>query len=121
MFLFWQAYYRTNEHFSKIYGFPLFRKLLNSDLYCCNSLHIPVSNKQMEFDEMILYLAKVLNNSSNKSEIDKLLGAKESGSVNSLENFIKSKIDEKEAINIVKSFRIVQSLRSSGSAHIKGK
>ena len=70
---------------------------------------------------MILYLAKVLNDSLNKSEIDKLLGSIADASINSLENFLKSKINEQDASKIVKPFRVIQSLRSSGSAHIKGK
>jgi len=121
MFLFWKAYNRANEHFSSSHGFPLFRELSNSDSYCYDSLHVPVSNEQMEFDEMVLFLAKVLNDSINKSELDKLLGNKENASINSLESFIKSRIDEQEALEIIKSFRMVQSLRSSGSAHAKGK
>lgn len=121
MFLFWKAYNRANEHCSNNHDFSLFKELSNSDSHCCDSLHVPVSNEQMEFDEMILYLAKVLNDSLNKSELDKILGSKEDASINSLENFIKSKINEQDAIDIVKPFRIIQSLRSSGSAHIKGK
>lgn len=70
---------------------------------------------------MILYLAKVLNDSLNKSEIDRLLGSKAEASINSLESYLKSKINEQDAIDIVKPFRIIQSLRSSTSAHLKGK
>ena len=120
MFLFRKAYNRANEPFSNTHGFPLFRELSNSDSHCYDSLHVPVSTEQMEFDEMVLFLAKVLNDSINKSELDKLLGNKEDASINSLESFITSRINEKEANDIIKPFRVTQSLRSSGSAHVKG-
>ncbi len=121
IFLFWKSYDQANEHFSKKHSFYLFKELSNSDSHCYKSLHVPVSNEQKEFDEMILYLAKVLNDSLNKSGIDKLLGSKTDASINSLESYLKSHISEQDAIDIVKPFRIIQSLRSSGSAHLKGK
>lgn len=117
VFNFRKAYYRANEHFQKSFGFNLFKEISKSDSYCYISLHIPTTNEQKEFDEMILNLAKVLNEPLNKLSLDNSVDT----SINALENFLNSKIDSQEVSDIIKPFKIVQSLRSSGAAHLKGK
>jgi hypothetical protein len=116
VFRFRQAYQQAQEHFQNSYGFELFLELLEADSHCYSTLHVPVTNEQKELDEQVQNLAKILNDSLNHRS----LNSSAEGSINALENFLTPKVGGEEAHQLVEPFRMIQNLRSSGTAHRKG-
>jgi hypothetical protein len=113
----------SNSNFKTQFGFRLHKTLPSNDLHCYQTIHIPVTNEQKEFDEQILYLAKILIDSMNKSEMDKRISkSSQSGSIESL-GFFLSEITECQDTDIsiiIDTFSMIQTIRSTGAAHSKG-
>ncbi|MFC1903528.1 hypothetical protein ACFLW9_01435 [Chloroflexota bacterium] len=116
IFKFKQAFIQAKEHFMEKYKIELFLELSEEDSHYYITLHVPTTNEQKELDEQIQNLAKVLNDSLNKDDLDR----NAEGSIKALENFLASRIDENRARDIVEPFRMIQNIRSSGVAHRKG-
>jgi hypothetical protein len=116
VFRFRRAYELAQKHFQSKYGFELFLKLIEQDSYCYSTLHVPVNNEQKELDEQIQKLAKIVNDSLNQRS----LSGTSDKPINALETFLVSKVGSITVKELVKPFRIIQDLRSSGVAHRKG-
>ena len=105
-------------------GWPLFLPLALEDKHYFNSLRIPASNDQKEFDELVQGLAKVLVDSLNEKELVKFIpnGQRDGlkGSISRLEAVLASQ-DAQDYGEHIQFLRDLQDLRSSGSAHRKGK
>ena len=94
--------------------------LSTEDQYNLSSLHIPFTNSQSEFDQLVLALVKTLIDSLNEKELiqnnteDNLKG------ISKLERWLiaNGAIDYEEHIQFL---RDLQELRSSGTGHRKGK
>jgi hypothetical protein len=58
------------------FGWPLFLPLREKDEHLFSSLHIPLTDEQVEFDAQVLALAKILIDSLNEASLQKELMAK---------------------------------------------
>jgi hypothetical protein len=126
---------KFSESWMNKFGWHLFLPLKKDDKHFMKSLHVPVSEDPLEFDQQIQALAKILPDSINVSEIKKTI------KVNDEE--VKERFDIKEgrippivwlkallvfffkennetAHEIIRPLRIIQKLRSVSVAHRKG-
>lgn len=113
---------RFNQEWTKKYGWALFLELSDEDQHHLASLRIPLNEEQSEFDSQILSLVKIMIDSLNEKElINHTVGAKdENGSISRLNIFLEEN-GLKNHEKYIKFLRDIQSLRSSGVAHRKGK
>jgi len=125
-----------SEIWAKKFGWHLFLPLENEDMHFMKSLHVPVSEDPLEFDQQILALAKILPDSINVSEIKKAIKVNEEEVKNHFgikKDYIPSitwlealfvfffKENDETAHKITKPIRIIQKLRSASAAHRKGR
>ncbi len=87
------------------------------------ALRIPATDEQRDFDEVILALTKILVDSLNEKELNKLVAPAEvgglKGSISRLEKAC-TNCDVADYENHIRFLRDLQDLRSSGAAHRKG-
>ncbi|MGC6413057.1 MAG: hypothetical protein ACON4F_09585 [Candidatus Puniceispirillaceae bacterium] len=113
---------RNYVHFNKAwknkYKFYFFRELSEHDITLIDTIQIPASNAQKVFDQQVLNLAKLLIDQINVEALNNHYGPfnETIGSIQKLEQSFPC-----EAEDIVPFLRDLQSLRSSGSAHTKGR
>ena len=105
-------------------GWGLLINLSDDDQNVLGNIRIPASDEQRSFDELVLGLAKVLIDSLNESKLKEIcvVSGRElpTGSISRLEcAFVAS--NEREFETHIAFLRKLQSLRSAGSAHLKGK
>lgn len=116
---------KFSQFWQSKFGWNLFLPLKDEDFHFFKSLHVPTSEDVLEFEQQIQALAKILPDSINVSELKKLIKTSEKiqGSINLLVKVLVSyfKIEEIEAEKLIRPLREIQSLRSSGVAHRKGK
>ncbi len=129
--LFKQRYGHLQKESEKSLGWQLLRQLGHRDEHHLKGLRIPYADEQRDFDELVLSLAIILIDSLNQKELKKLISLdqeqnltpdqKESlkGSIGCLEIALNS-CGVNDAADHVAFLRKLQSLRSSGSAHLKG-
>lgn len=98
----------------------MFLPLPKEDEYHLKTLRIPLTNEQKEFDDQILSLTKILIDALNEKELAKELTSvkDEAKGIDKLDAFLQSKGVKLE--NMIQYMRDLQSLRSSGVAHLKG-
>lgn len=112
------------ETSKNILGWDFLLPLSKEDEHYFISLRIPATNEQKNFDELVLALTKILLDSLNEKELNKLIKSSNindiKGSINRLENVLEDNqiIVDKDAITFLRN---LQNLRSSSSAHRKGK
>lgn len=115
---------RFSRYWRSKFGWDLFLPLRKEDIHFFESLHVPTSEEHLEFEQQILALAKILPDSINNSELEKLFKTSEAkkGSINTLEKALIShfKVEETKAKELLQPLRDIQDLRSSGVAHRKG-
>ena len=104
------------------FGWNLFLPLRKDDEHFMKSLHVPTSEDALEFDQQIQAFAKILPDSINVSELEKLVENPPSGPINLLQEVLVSrfKVDKIRAKEILQPLWDIQSLRSSSVAHRKG-
>lgn len=108
---------------SKNLTWQLLLPLSQEDLHHLSSIRIPATEEQSDFDELILALTKILVDSLNEKQLNKLIPASDrpniKGSIGCLEKVFQvlSVNDHEEYIEFL---RKLQNLRSSGAAHRKG-
>lgn len=104
-----------------VHGWQLFRAPAVGDSHLLNTVRIPVTNSQPEFDEQIGNLAKLLVDCLNERELTARAGVLEEGAkgITKLEGFLEeTQFPDREGI--IQLLRDLQTLRSTGSAHLKG-
>lgn len=115
---------RFSRYWRSKFGWNLFLPLRKEDIHFFESLHVPTSEEHLEFERQILALAKILPDSINNSELEKLFKTSEAekGSINTLEKALIShfKVEETKAKELLQPLRTIQDLRSSGVVHRKG-
>lgn len=116
-----RAYQQTNDAWTKAFGEPLFKPLHRDDRHVLSKLHVPIGDGASEFDEQVLYLAKLLVDSLNEEDLaarirDPVKGEK---GLAKLERLL-SEHGLKDARSLLTPFATVQGLRSRGAAHRKG-
>jgi hypothetical protein len=120
-FRFATAYHETNETWERAFGWPLFKELHEDDTHVKANLHIPITNSQAEFDEQVLYVAKLIVDSINEEAIVAEIGhgPKAEGGLAKLQRFLETR-GVTNARSLLRPFANVQGLRSRGAAHRKG-
>lgn len=104
------------------YGWPLFRKLKQSDVFLLQQLRVPLNDTQNEFEEAIKLLGKLMSDALNESSIGRALPSRidnEKG-ISKLERFLTLE-SYPHVERDIKYLRRVQELRSKVSAHLKGR
>jgi hypothetical protein len=115
-----QAFKTLQQRFKNNFGVPLFLDLKTGDQYCYSSLHVPFTAEPKEFDEQLLCLAKLLNDSINKKKLDEINNVQKEKTMESLGLFLSTKLGQEVATERMFPFRILQEFRSAGAAHRKG-
>lgn len=119
--IFRNEYRRLNRAWRERLGWPLFLNPAPGDEHIFKAIHVPASQSQRELDEQILWLAKLLVDSLNEAELVKGFSEnKEKRGIDKFESFLKSKQCE-HTEEIVQFLRDLQQLRSTGTAHRKGR
>lgn len=113
-----------NRVWTKRVGSPLFKELALGDEYCQRSLHVPFSEETKEFDEQILSMAKLFNDSIDLSgSRDGSASGDREGLIALLETFLEKSfgVPQLNAQHWVKPLRELQKVRSKGAAHPRGR
>ena len=139
--VFKQKFKMFQENWHKKYGEYLFLPLKKEDEHCFGTLRIPTKESQQEFDEMVLFVNKIMIDSINIKEIKKdLIKDTDPEEIKSKikEDFILITIggNKDKKIDILMKYlaqihkvqfpemkiflKDLQKLRSTGSAHRKG-
>lgn len=97
--------------------------LAKEDEHHLHNIRIPATDEQRDFDELVLNLTKILIDSLNEKQLNKLIPQVQreflTGSISRLEAaLIACRVNN--ADKHIKFLRNLQSLRSSGSSHRKG-
>ena len=112
----------VNRRWEEVFGWPLFRPLVADDKHVFQSIRVPLSENQHEFDQQVLSLAKVLVDSLNEVKLQAGMppaGERESG-LGKLATFVNT-LGWEAGEGHLDFLRKLQGLRSTGSAHHKGK
>lgn len=119
--IFRDEYRKLNCAWRERLGWPLFLDPAPGDEHIFKTIHVPVSQSQRALDEQILWLAKLLVDSLNEAELAKGCPEnKQRRGIDKFESFLKSKpCDHVE--EIVQFLRGLQKIRSTGTAHRKGR
>ncbi len=116
-----QRYQQLNQKWKAKYGWSLFRELSSGDFHFFQNLRVPLNNGQSEFDLQILTLAKVLIDALNENEIEKNISSipDPPRGIAKFSVFLEEKnfVDCQEGLALL---RDIQSIRSTGVAHLKG-
>jgi hypothetical protein len=115
-----------NSQFESKFSFRLFRELGGEDSYLAKSIHVPTSAEQKELDEQLLYLAKYLVDSIDKSLLEERVKWRptnqgENTSIRFLKAFLEEVLGMQETLarQSTDALRMLQSMRSLSSAHLK--
>ncbi|KYK35752.1 MAG: hypothetical protein AYK18_12835 [Theionarchaea archaeon DG-70] len=103
------------------FGWYLFKPLAENDKHFYQSLRIPLTNDQAEFDQQVLALAKILIDSLNEKELEKtIIVERGDKGITKFEKFLGLyKLADYE--KHVSFLRNLHDLRSSGVAHRKSR
>lgn len=113
-------YPRVNGAWEKKHGWALWREPVQQDRYVFNQVHVCLDDDQAEFDQQNGLLAKLLNDFLNEEKIKAALKVqpKDPGGLNRLQQFL-MEAGHTDVEQRIKPLRVVQDLRSKGSAHRK--
>ncbi len=121
--LFVNQYAQLQRDCSEHLGWQILLPLDAGDVYFIKSVRIPASDEQRDFDELVLGLTKLLIDSLNEKELNKLIPEADrpnlKGSISRLEAALQASNEEGYEQHIA-FLRKLQNLRSSSSAHRKG-
>ncbi|WP_115710004.1 hypothetical protein [Legionella sainthelensi] len=120
--VFKKIYSKLSKAWHQKFGWYLFKPLSTKDRHHLDCLRYMLTEEQSEFDLLIGSLAKILNDSVNCEQIEKLLGKKMEGSKSIIlleDLFIY--LNFEYASNFKIFLQKIQTLRSTGVAHRKGK
>ena len=115
-------YKQLNELWVKAYGWPLYLELKDGDMYTLNQIRRPLNESQMEFDQLVLMLCKLVIDSLNEKRISSELNAIDSDTkgISKLEQWL-SEHEVAQYEEHIRFLRDLWELRSSGSGHRKGR
>ena len=103
-------------------GWPLFLPLSAEDAHLLQTIRVPVSDAQSEFDEQVITLTKLLVDSLNERELKKRVSEldEEAKGLGKLSAFLEE-TGFRRCEWAMEFLKNLQNLRSTGSAHRKGK
>jgi hypothetical protein len=121
--LFKREYDSLIQASNRVMGWPILLPLSTDDAHFFHALRVPSSDEQRDFDDVVLALTKVLVDSLNEKELNKLLSPAEAeglkGSISRLAKVCGMRGLQGHEGHI-RFLRDLQDVRSSGSAHRKG-
>ena len=120
--IFREEYVRLARCWKKSEGWALFLAPEPGDTHLLETVRVPLTNAQSELDDQVLALTKLLVDSLNKKEIEKHGGNGEAGEkgISKFARFLEaSTFPQREGV--ISFLRDLQSLRSAGSGHRKGR
>lgn len=121
--IFRQKYQELSRSCKEHLGWQLLLPLSKDDAHHFQGVRIPSTNEQRDFDEMIIGLTKILIDSLNEKQLNKLLSKEQrsalKGSISRLETALISHGFQGFSTHVL-FLRKLQNLRSSGVAHRKG-
>jgi hypothetical protein len=112
-----------SETCKEVLGWPFLLPLAKEDAHFLEALHIPATDEQKDFDELILGLTKILVDSLNEKELNYFIPASETGEIKGSIARLEKVLSAKGVAGFqkhIKFIRDLQNLRSSGTAHRKG-
>lgn len=114
-------YANIMREWEKVQGWPLFLPPSPGDAHLLDTIRVPVTNSQLELDEQVGHLTRLLVDSLNEEELAARAGALEKGTkgIGKLAAFLEA-TQFPERQSIIQLLRDLQTLRSTGSAHRKG-
>ena len=129
--LFKQRYNHLQKESEKYLGWQLLQPLDFRDEHHFKSLRISSTDEQGDFDALVLSLTKILIDSLNQKELKKLISLEQEQNLtpDQKESFKRSigcleialsSCGVEDAADHIAFLRKLQSLRSTGSAHLKG-
>lgn len=121
--LFRQRYVKLKDLCSKVRGWPLLLPLAAEDAHHYRAIHVPSTDEQKDFDELVQSITKILIDSLNEKALNALIPPEQltgiKGSIARLESvFGACGVSDFEPH--IEFLRKLQNLRSSGAAHRKG-
>jgi hypothetical protein len=116
-----QLYPRVNEWWTEQFGWPLWCDPQPEDRYVVRQVHVCLDENQTEFDHQNGLLAKLVVDFLNVPKITEKLKTEKppDGGLNRLQLFLTER-GFAEGKRELEPLRIVQQLRSTGAAHVKG-
>lgn len=108
----------ANAAFEKRFGSPLFLPLHAEDLVAWEGIHLMTTSESTERDSLVTVLAKGITDSLDLAPLRRVAGLPSGKSLECLERVVLELGGEVEGA--VEPLRIVQSMRSTGSAHSRG-
>lgn len=121
--VFKHAYRQLVTKSLKLLGWEVLLPLADEDEHFFQSLRIPATNEQKDFDEVILGVTKVLIDSLNEKQLNTFIPPAElaavKGSISRLEKAWEH-LQVPSYADHIRFLRDLQDLRSSGAAHRKG-
>ncbi|MDE0636599.1 MAG: hypothetical protein OXI43_12230 [Candidatus Poribacteria bacterium] len=129
--VFRQCYRNLQKACEENLGWQFLLPLNTADEHHLQSLRVPATDEQRDFDELVLSLTKILIDSLNEKSLKKLVSSENQEELKDKEGNNKRGIAILEVVFRLKEIenaddhlfflQKLQSLRSSGSAHRKGK
>ena len=116
-------YREFSETSKKELGWPFLLPLAKEDAHFLEVVHVPATDGQKDFDELILGLTKILVDSLNEKELNHFIPASEIGEIKGSIARLEKVLSTKGVAGFekhIKFLRDLQKLRSSGTAHRKG-
>jgi len=116
---------QINANFESCYEFKLFKDLPPGNEHVEANFHTLTTNEEQEFSEQILNMAKLFVDTLDKANLERNVlwrppSTDEDKPIRFLEHFLVERCGAaSESKNIVRSFRMVQTLRSQSAAHLK--
>ena len=119
--VFRRKYSDLMTEWEEMQGWPLFLPPSPGDDHLLNTIRVPVTNSQGEFDEQVIHLAKLLVDSLNEKELKSRATGLENGAkgIRKLDGFLEA-TQFPQRRELVQFLKNLQTLRSTGSAHRKG-
>ncbi len=113
---------KFSKSWEKKYGWELFKPLNEPDSHYFSTLHVPLSDSPIEFEQQVLSLTKILIDSMNEKEVIKGIIEQndEWKGIDKFEAFLNEKTSFGGSVQI-KFLRNLQSLRSQSVAHRKSR
>jgi hypothetical protein len=105
-------------------GWRMLLPLADEDAHYLSSIRVPSTNEQKDFDDLVLALAKILIDSLNEKELNRLIPTEEQGEKKGNIGILRlEKVfvlrDVLNYLDRIKFLRDLQNLRSAGTAHRK--
>lgn len=117
-------YIKLDKKCNETLGWSLLLPLAKEDLHHLQSIRLPSTNEQKDFDDLILALTKIMVDSLNEKELNRVIPKDEVGQIKGSISRLDRVFDicnVNEYNEHIVFLRNLQNLRSSSAAHRKGK